>query len=72
MKFNRAVFFDRDGILINAIIKNKKPYSIKNFKSLIIKKNIKKIISIIKKKNYFIFMITNQPDVTRKLIKKKM
>jgi D-glycero-D-manno-heptose 1,7-bisphosphate phosphatase len=71
MTLNKAVFFDRDGILINAIVKDKKPYSIKNLKSVVIKKNIKKIINTIKKKKYLIFMITNQPDVTRRLTKKK-
>lgn len=71
MRLNKAVFFDRDGILINAVVKDKKPHSIKNLKSIVIKKNIEKIINTIKRKNYLVFMITNQPDVKRKLTKKK-
>ena len=71
MKLNRAVFFDRDGVLIDAIIKDKKPYSIRYFNSIKIKKNIKKVINTIKKKNFLAFMITNQPDVNRGLTDKK-
>lgn len=52
MKLNRAVFFDRDGVLIDAIIKDKKPYSIRYFNSIKIKKNIKKVINTIKKKKF--------------------
>lgn len=71
MKLNRAVFFDRDGVLIDAIIKDKKPCSIRYFNSIKIKKNIKKVINTIKKKNFLAFMITNQPDVNRGLTDKK-
>jgi len=49
--FNRAIFFDRDGVLINAPIdQNKKPKSINNLnqisfsKSDLKKKKIKKLI----------------------------
>jgi D-glycero-D-manno-heptose 1,7-bisphosphate phosphatase len=65
----KAVFFDRDGVLISAPKVNNKPCSIKNFSQI---KIVKGLIPYIKKikKNFKIIMITNQPDVYRNKIKK--
>ena len=61
---NRAIFFDRDGILNKAIIKNNRPYSPLNIKELKINKNLQKKIIYLKK--YFkIFIVTNQPEISR-------
>ncbi len=66
----KAVFFDRDGT-INHLILNKKSQSPKTLKNLRLKKNIIKISKYLKKKNYLLIMITNQPDVSRGLNTKK-
>ncbi len=71
MSNNKAFFFDRDGVLNKAIIKNGKPYPPKNLLELEIEKFSKEIIIFLKKLNYKIFVFTNQPDVSRKTIKKK-
>jgi len=67
----KAIFFDRDGVLIEAPVDEKnKPKSIKNLKELRFTKDIIKICKFLKK-NYLLFMITNQPDFKRKNNTKK-
>jgi D-glycero-D-manno-heptose 1,7-bisphosphate phosphatase len=64
----KAFFFDRDGVLNKSIVKLGKPYSPDNFDELVIADGAKEIINYIKKKNYLVIVVTNQPDVRRKII----
>lgn len=60
---SKAVFLDRDGVINNLIVHNDRytaPWSLNEFKYI---DNPKKSIDILKKLNYKIFIITNQPDV---------
>ncbi len=71
MKTNKAIFFDRDGVLIEAPVDvHKKPKSIKKLKELKFTNFIIKVCKILSK-NYYLFMITNQPDFKRKNNTKK-
>ena len=70
MKLKKAIFFDRDGVLIHAPIKNNKPISIQNIKKLKFCMGIKKLCKFYKK-NYLLIMVTNQPDFVRKKNTKK-
>lgn len=63
MKKNKAFFFDRDGILNKSIIKKNKPYSPTNLKELILNFELVEFIKKLKKKNFKIIIITNQPDI---------
>jgi len=65
----KAVFVDRDGVLIKALRINNKPHSIKKIEQLEIIKGVARGIKILKK-NFNIIMVTNQPDVYRKKIRK--
>tara|TARA_B110000503_G_C6959881_1_gene334561 strand:+ start:139 stop:681 length:543 start_codon:yes stop_codon:yes gene_type:complete len=67
---SKAVFVDRDGVLIRAPKINNRPHSIKNLKELKIMDGVIRGVKILKKK-FKIIMITNQPDVYRKKVKKK-
>ena len=67
---NRAIFFDRDGIIIKAPIKNGLPKATKTIDKIKIIPGIKKICKILKKK-FKLIMITNQPDVVKKKNTKK-
>lgn len=67
---NKAIFFDRDGIMIKAPIKNGYPKSIKTIHEIKIIPGIKKICISLKKK-FKLIMITNQPDFERKENTKK-
>jgi|TARA_B110000483_G_scaffold243592_1_gene334382 D-glycero-D-manno-heptose 1,7-bisphosphate phosphatase len=65
-----AIFFDRDGTLVKTNVKNNKPLAINNIDKLHIFKKSYKICNLLKEK-YKIFIITNQPDVEKKKVKKK-
>ena len=71
VKKNKAIFFDRDGTIIQTkISKDKKPIAIKSLKECKMFKPTRKILKKLKE-NYLIFVITNQPDVARKKNLKK-
>ena len=66
MRHKKALFFDRDGTIIRSKISNKnKPIAIKKIEECKIYPSAKRILNKLKK-NYLIFLITNQPDVKRK------
>ena len=71
MKRNKIFFFDRDGILIKSKIENKKPYSENNIKKIKFYNGIKKILEISKLNKFTNILVTNQPDISRKKVKKK-
>ena len=68
---NKACFLDRDGILNNAIVAKGKPFAPRNEKDFKIKKNFLHVAKHLKLLNYLLKIKTNQPDVKKKLIKKK-
>ncbi len=68
---NRAIFFDRDGVLITAPLgKNNKPESAQTLSRINLTPGIIKLCRNLKKK-YYLFMITNQLDFARKKNTKK-
>ena len=73
---NKAFFFDRDGVLNKSIITNSKPFAPKSLNDFIIYDEALDVLNYIKSKNYFIFVVTNQPDVgngfTSKFLVEKM
>ena len=72
MSDKKAIFFDRDGTIIKTkISKEKKPVAIRSLKECRVFPSVLKILNRLKK-DYLIFIITNQPDVFRKKILKKM
>ena len=68
---SKAIFLDRDGVINRPLIKNGKGYAPRLLKDFKIYSSVKKDIKKLKKNGYKIFVITNQPDVNNKLIKKK-
>ena len=70
MVTNKAIFFDRDGVLIEAPTIKRLPKSVKKLAEIKMCKGIKKICKFYKKK-YLLIMITNQPDFSRKKNTKK-
>ena len=60
-----AVFFDRDGVLNHAIIKEGKPSPPASLDELIINSNARVALNNLKAKGFLIIVVTNQPDVAR-------
>ena len=69
---NKAVFLDRDGVLVKSVIKNKKGYAPKTMDEFSLYPNIGKSCIKLKRKNYLLIIITNQPDLGEKSIKEKV
>ena len=67
----KAVFLDRDGVLVRSIVKNGKPFAPRVLKDFKIYKSSKKLINKFVLSKFKVFVITNQPDVGRGLIKKE-
>jgi len=67
----RAIFFDRDGVLNRAIVKDGKPYSPTKNSELFINIEAKKVIEYFKNRNFVCIVVTNQPDVGRNKVKKE-
>ena len=70
MSYSKAVFLDRDGVLINAPKYKNKPTSIKRIKDIKILKMVQQSLKILRK-DFLLIMVSNQPDVKRKKIKKQ-
>ena len=68
---SKAIFFDRDGVLNIPFIRRKKSYAPKKFKDFKFYPFVKKYCSLLKKKNFKLVVVTNQPDLGRGLIQKK-
>lgn len=66
----KAFFLDRDGILNRAIVRNGKPFAPINENEFKINTKFLPTIKYLKSLNYILIVITNQPDVRRKIIKK--
>ena len=59
-------------MLNEAIVKNGKPFSPSSLKQLTINKYAKKIIDYFKNRNFVCIVVTNQPEVGRGSIKKRI
>lgn len=62
---NRAVFLDRDGVINRTIIKDNRPIAPTNARDLQIIEGVSEAITLLRSKNFFVFVVTNQPDIAR-------
>lgn len=70
--YNKAVFLDRDGVLNWSIVKNGKPYPPSCVEELVIFDDALCALSQLKIAGFFLFVVTNQPDVIRGKINKNV
>ena len=61
----RAVFFDRDGVLNRAFIKDGKPYPPQTIAQLEVLPGVAESLQRLRKGGYILIGVTNQPDVAR-------
>ena len=60
---NKAVFLDRDGVINRAIVREGKPYPPMALNELEILPGVYEALAVLKKANYKLIVVTNQPDV---------
>jgi D-glycero-D-manno-heptose 1,7-bisphosphate phosphatase len=61
----RAVFLDRDGVLVHASVRNGKPYPPASLQELEILPDVREALAELKKRGFLLIVVTNQPDVAR-------
>jgi D-glycero-D-manno-heptose 1,7-bisphosphate phosphatase len=61
----RAVFFDRDGVLNQAVVAGGKPYPPKDAESMVITPGAASLMIELKELGYKLIGVTNQPEVAR-------
>jgi len=67
----RAIFLDRDGVINEVVFhRTKKPSSPWNFEEFKLINGIKKPLEELSQMGYYLFIISNQPDIARGHIKK--
>ena len=67
----KAVFIDRDGVLVKSIIKKGKGYAPTNLKNFKIYKDSSKCVKILNSLGFKTIVVTNQPDIEKKIISNK-
>lgn len=65
----KNIFFDRDGIINEVIIRNGIVSSPRNFKEFVIRNEFRSFFNKLSKDKHF-FVVTNQPDISRDLLSK--
>ena len=68
----RAVFLDRDGVINEAVIRNRKPYPPKTLAELEVTRETETALHKLFVRGYILIGITNQPDVARGTQKKEV
>lgn len=70
VKKKRAVFFDRDGVLIEAPVIDGYPKSTQKLQDIKICNGVRELCDELRK-DFSLFIVTNQPDVSRNINSKK-
>ncbi len=70
-KKKKAIFLDRDGVIVRSKVINGKPYAVRSMKDFRILPYVIPLINKLKKKNFLIFVVTNQPDLKKGKLKLK-
>lgn len=63
---NKAVFFDRDGVLNQAVIINGRPHPPEDAEHLVIQPGAAECVARVRKAGFLCICVTNQPDIARK------
>ena len=61
----RAVFFDRDGVLVRAVVREGKPYPPASAEEMEVFPEAAGVLERLKRRGYLLVVVTNQPDVAR-------
>jgi len=61
----RAIFLDRDGVINKAIVKNNVPHPPDNYDQFEFLENVYELMVKLHENGFLLFIVTNQPDVSR-------
>ena len=64
----KAVFLDRDGVINRAIVVDGRPYAPRNFGEFRLMPGARAGVARLRKAGFGVVVVTNQPDVAKKLI----
>ncbi|MDB3879120.1 HAD family hydrolase [Amylibacter sp.] len=67
---NRGIFLDRDGVINQAVVENGRPFPPASLKDMVIIPGVYEALTKLKSENWFLIVVTNQPDVARGLTSK--
>jgi len=67
----KAIFFDRDGVISKAILREDKPFSPRRFEEFEFIDGIKDVLERFQAEGFLNIVVTNQPDIARGLIQRK-
>ena len=70
-QYRNTLYLDKDGVLNTAFYRSNKLSSPRNLDEVNIKQDIEDILIFSKKKKFNLVVISNQPDISRKLITKE-
>ena len=65
----KTVFLDRDGVVNEPIIRNGRPFPPRSVSETVISPGVHQGLSQLKNKGFLLIVITNQPDLARKISK---
>lgn len=68
MVATKAIFLDRDGVINNPVISEGKPYAILRIGQIHVIDGIKELIERWHIEGYFVFMVSNQPDIANHIV----
>ena len=68
---NRAIFLDRDGVINKARIENGLAYSPRTLEEFELNPGVKESIEHFKKLGFKVIVVTNQPEISRGLLKQE-
>ncbi len=68
-KKQKAVFFDRDGVLNHLVKRNGSYYSPQRFQDFYINDDAKEVINHVHEMEYLAIVVSNQPDISRGKLK---
>ena len=69
VKTRRAVFLDRDGVVNRCEVRNGKPYAPRRLEDFRLLPGVKNAVQALKRANFLVIVVTNQPDIGNGLIK---
>lgn len=68
----RAVFLDRDGVIVRSIVKDGKPYAARRLEDFRLLPGARTAISSLKAAGLWVVVVTNQPDIANGLVPERL